>query len=319
MYFATFNPPFGSEKGMQAEPASPQGASVPLDVAGGRGHDLTVRIQRLVVNVVHLFIRALGIDGREGDAVGGGGLVAVIEAGQRGHAHAGHIQMQPALDGALRAVGTAGVDRPVRVQAALGGSGVGLDRRQRRAVHAAAIGHADGIANGNVSFKEGDCRRGRTAFADNRGKAAVGRRIRFREAIDAHGLRLRLIRNRDLEAGFHLKELALQRAHVAVLHLDRIRHRKHVEGKLGTGEGKFLCLVGFDEGQRVVALTAGDGLGIVGGAHVGGVDLIVGKHSAVAALKVNVRIVGDIAADLFNIACLCLLGHTCHAPFYSRF
>ena len=30
MYFATFNPPFGSEKGMQAEPASPQGATLTL-------------------------------------------------------------------------------------------------------------------------------------------------------------------------------------------------------------------------------------------------------------------------------------------------
>lgn len=43
------------------------------------------------------------------------------------------------------------------------------------------------------------------------------------------------------------------------------------------------------------------------------------KHSAVAALEVDVGVVGDIAADLFNIACLCLLGDTCHAPFYSRF
>ena len=318
MYFATFNPPFGSEKGMQAEPASPQGASVPLDVAGGRGYDLTIRIQRLVINVVHLLIRTLGIDGREGDAVGGGGLVAVIEAGQRSHAHAGHIQMQPALDGALRAVRTAGIDRPVRVQAALGGSGVGLDRRQRRAVHAAAIGHADGIANGNVSFKEGDCRRGRTAFADNRGKAAVGRRILFREAIDAHGLRLRLIRNRDLEAGFHFEELALQRTHVTVLHLDCIGHRKHVERKLGAGKGEFLRLVGFDEGQRIVALTARNGLGVVGGTHVGGVDFIIGKHSAVAALEVDVGVVGDIAADLFNIACLNLLRHNVTLLFRVR-
>lgn len=288
MYFATFNPPFGSEKGMQTQPASPQGASVPLDVAGGRGHDLTVRIQRLVVNVVHLLIRTLGIDGREGDAVGGGGLVAVVEAGQRSHAHAGHIQMQPALDGALRAVRTAGIDRPVSIQSSLGGGGVGLDRRQRRAVHSAAIGYTNSIANGNVSFKEGNHRRGRTALADNRGKAAVGRRIRFRETVDAHGLRLRLIRNRDFEAVFHFEELALQRTYVAVLHLDCIGHCEHVEGKLGTGEGKFLRLIGFDECQRVVALTAGDGLGVVGSAHVGGVDFIVGKHFAVAALEVDV-------------------------------
>ena len=73
-----------------------------------------------------------------------------------------------------------------------------------------------------------------------------------------------------------------------MLHLDRVGHGEHVERKLGAGEGEFLRLVGFDEGQRVVALTAGDGLGIVGGAHVGGVDLIVGKHSAVAALEVDV-------------------------------
>ena len=288
MYFAMFNPPFGSATVMQAKPASPQGASIPLHVAGGRGHDLTIRIQRLVVNVVHLLIRTLGIDGREGDAVGGGGLVAVIEAGQRSHAHAGYIQMQPALDGALRAVRTAGVDRPVSVQAALGSGRVGLDRRQRRAVHSTAIGHADGITDSYIPFKEGNHRRGGTAFADRHSKAAVGGFVRLLKAVDTHGLRLRLIRNRDLEAGFDLKELALQRAHVAVLHLDRIGHCKHVEGKLGAGKGEFLRLVGFNEGQRIVALTAGDRLGVVGGAHVGGVDFIVGKYPAVAALEVDV-------------------------------
>ena len=275
MYFAMFKPSFGSAKGIQARPVSPWGASIPLHVAGGRGHDLTIRIQRLVVNVVHLLVRALRIDRREGDAVGGGGLVAVVEAGQRSHAHAGHIQMQPALDGALRAVSAAGVDRPVSVQAALGGGGVGLDRRQRRAVDAAAISYADGIAGSHIPFKEGNHRRGRTAFADRHSKAVVGGFVRFLKAVDAHGLRLRLIRNRDLETGFHLEELALQRTHVAVLHLDRVGHRKHVEGELGAGEGEFLRLVGFDICQRIVALTARNGLGVVGGAHVGGVDFIV--------------------------------------------
>ena len=318
MYFATFNPPFGSEKGMQAEPASPQGASVPLDVAGGRGYDLTIRIQRLVINVVHLLIRTLGIDGREGDAVGGGGLVAVIEAGQRSHAHARHVQVQPALNGALGAVRAAGVHRPVSVQTALSGGGVGLDRCQRRAVHSAAIGHADGVADSHIPFKEGDHRRGGTAFADRHSKAAVGGFVRFLKAVDAHRLRLRFIRNRDFEAGFHLEELALQRAHVAVLHLDCIGHCEHVEGKLGTGEGKFLRLVGFDEGQRIVALTARNGLGVVGGTHVGGVDFIIGKHSAVAALEVDVGVVGDIAADLFNIACLNLLRHNVTLLFRVR-
>nr|DAS29582.1 MAG TPA: hypothetical protein [Caudoviricetes sp.] len=226
--------------------------------------------------------------------------------------------MQPALDGALRAVGTAGIDRPVSVQTALSGGGVGLDRRQRRTVHSAAISHADGIADSHIPFKEGNHRRGRTAFADRHSKAAVGGFVRFLKAIDAHGFCLRLIRNRDLKAVFYLEELALQRTYVAVLHLDCIGHRKHVEGKLGTGEGEFLRFVGFDEGQRVVALTARNGLGVVSGAHVGGVDFIVGKHFAVAALEVDVGVVGDVAADLFNIACLCLLRHNVTLLFRVR-
>ena len=94
-----------------------------------------------------------------------------------------------------------------------------------------------------------------------------------------------------------------------MLHPDRVGHGEHVEGELRAGKGEFQRFVGLNERQRVVALTAGDGLGVVGGAHVGGVDLIVGKYPAVAALEVDVGVVGDVPADLFNVACLNLLGH----------
>lgn len=213
--------------------------------------------------------------------------------------------MQIALDRAFGAVGTAGVDRPMRIQSALGSGGVGLNRRHGRAVHATAVGNTDGIANGNIALMESDLRSGSITVTSCHSELARSRGIRMLKAVDLHGFRLRLVGNGDLETSLHLIQLALQRGDVALLHLNSVGHRKHVQRKLGTGEGKFLRLVGFDERQRIVALTAVDGQGVVGRAHIRGVDLVIGKHLAVTSLEILVWVVRDVTGDLINILCHC--------------
>ena len=184
----------------------------------------------------------------------------------------------------------------------------GLHRGNGRTVHATTVGHADGIADSDVVLRKGDDGVGR-AFAggsDYDAELARGSFGGLLKAVDAHGLLLNLVGQGDLQPRGDLIQAALQRGDVALLHLDGIRHSEHVQGELGTGKGEFEGLVRLNEGQRIVALAASNGLRVVGGVHVGSVDLIVGKHLAVTTLKVDVGVVGDVAGNLVNVLSHCV-------------
>ena len=152
---------------------------------------------------------------------------------------------------------------------------------------------------------EGDLRSGSITVTGSYGERASSCGIRLFKTADLHGFRLRLIRDGYLETGLHLIQLAHQSSNIALLHLNGVRHGKHIQRKLRAGEGEFLRLVGLNECQWIVALTAVNRQGVVGRAHVRGVYLVVGKHLAVTSLKILIRVVRNVTGDLINVLCHC--------------